>query len=217
MATKISGTHGVDKAPTNRNILINGDFRINQRGAVSKTETANEYNYDRWYYDGTNLIQHVEEGNYKPSTVYTLSGVNVTTQQLTSPLTGHWTITVPSNADMVQLEEGVYATPFEQRPIGLELSLCQRYYEVRGEFNFTLDAITTAQQTGNTYGWRRFFNIQYKRVNPTVIFTYNNTGFTSGSFSIGATLSSIFIGQAEVNFNSNPYLYGLRFTADAEI
>lgn len=28
----------------------------------------------------------------------------------------------------VQLEEGSVATPFEQRPIGLELSLCQRYY-----------------------------------------------------------------------------------------
>ena len=28
----------------------------------------------------------------------------------------------------VQLEEGSYATPFEQRPIGTELALCQRYY-----------------------------------------------------------------------------------------
>lgn len=32
----------------------------------------------------------------------------------------------------IQLEEGSVATPFEQRPIGLELSLCQRYYEVLG-------------------------------------------------------------------------------------
>jgi len=29
----------------------------------------------------------------------------------------------------VQLEEGSLATPFEQRPIGTELELCQRYYE----------------------------------------------------------------------------------------
>ena len=29
----------------------------------------------------------------------------------------------------VQLEEGSVATPFEDRPYGLELSLCQRYYE----------------------------------------------------------------------------------------
>lgn len=30
----------------------------------------------------------------------------------------------------VQLEEGSVATPFEQRPYGLELSLCQRYYRI---------------------------------------------------------------------------------------
>jgi hypothetical protein len=32
----------------------------------------------------------------------------------------------------VQLEPGPIATPFEQRPIGTELALCQRYYEVFG-------------------------------------------------------------------------------------
>ena len=30
----------------------------------------------------------------------------------------------------IQLEEGSGATPFEQRPYGLELSLCQRYYSI---------------------------------------------------------------------------------------
>ena len=30
----------------------------------------------------------------------------------------------------VQLEEGSVATPFEQRPIGTELALCQRYYQI---------------------------------------------------------------------------------------
>lgn len=33
----------------------------------------------------------------------------------------------------VQLEEGSVATPFENRPYGLELSLCQRYYQVYGD------------------------------------------------------------------------------------
>ena len=47
---------------------------------------------------------------------------------------GNFTIVVPIRTTRpfsiseVQLEEGSVATPFEQRPIGLELSLCQRYY-----------------------------------------------------------------------------------------
>lgn len=35
-----------------------------------------------------------------------------------------------------QLEPGPVATPFEQRPYGMELSLCQRYY-IQGIFRFT--------------------------------------------------------------------------------
>lgn len=37
----------------------------------------------------------------------------------------------------VQLEEGPVATPFEQRPIGLELSLCERYYEINTSLDFS--------------------------------------------------------------------------------
>ena len=33
-----------------------------------------------------------------------------------------------SHLTLVQLEPGPVATPFEHRPIGLELQLCQRYY-----------------------------------------------------------------------------------------
>lgn len=37
----------------------------------------------------------------------------------------------------VQMEEGSVATPFEQRPIGLELSLCERYYEINNSLDFS--------------------------------------------------------------------------------
>lgn len=40
--------------------------------------------------------------------------------------------TNPFSIAQVQLEEGSVATPFEHRPVGLELSLCQRYYEISG-------------------------------------------------------------------------------------
>ena len=45
----------------------------------------------------------------------------------------------------VQFEEGPVATPFEQRPYGLELSLCQRYYEK----SFNLNTVP-ANNTGET-------------------------------------------------------------------
>ena len=56
---------------------------------------------------------------------------------------GTWTI------GNVQLERGSAATPFEQRPIGLELSMCQRYYQK----SYNLDqkpGTTTGQFSGGT-------------------------------------------------------------------
>ena len=89
-----------------------------------------EYGYDRWRATATAMVQVVEDGSYKPNTVYTLSGDGVQTQQITSPASGDWTIPeIPRTARNIQLEEGTVATPFEQRPIGLEFSLCQRYYQ----------------------------------------------------------------------------------------
>lgn len=52
----------------------------------------------------------------------------------------------------VQLEEGSVATPFEQRPYGLELSLCQRYYQVYGDSTQGINIIgySIAGQTERT-------------------------------------------------------------------
>ena len=44
----------------------------------------------------------------------------------------------------VQLEPGAVATPFEQRPIGTELALCQRYYEKSYELGTTPGGAATA-------------------------------------------------------------------------
>jgi hypothetical protein len=49
------------------------------------------------------------------------------------PLNAAFTIDIAQ----VQLEPGAVATPFEQRPIGTELALCQRYFcRVDGEYKF---------------------------------------------------------------------------------
>lgn len=57
---------------SHRNLIINGDFRINQRGATSRTQTSSAYNYDRWYWDGTYLYQGIEDKNVRNGT-FTLS------------------------------------------------------------------------------------------------------------------------------------------------
>ena len=53
-----------------------------------------------------------------------------------------------ANLDKVQVEEGTVATPFEHRPISVELSLCQRYF-----FKSYNDGVTpgTATEVGAYY------------------------------------------------------------------
>jgi len=129
-----------------RNIIINGDMRINQRGFNGSTFVAGEYCWDRWKPSSsqstTSLTQIIEEGNFIPDTEYTISGTNMSPSQVTSPSSGHWNISVPNTARKIQLEIGSVATPFEQRPIGLELSLCQRYY-----YNTAIDVSLTSKGT----------------------------------------------------------------------
>lgn len=127
-----------DGALSNRNILINGDMRVNQRGVTIAAAAVGQYGPDRWKRTAGGMTQIVEDVNYIPNTVYTLSGTNVTTQQLTSPASGHWTLPdLPITATNVQLELGDTATPFEHRSYGQELALCQRYYQRIGGISYT--------------------------------------------------------------------------------
>ena len=173
-----------------RNKLINGDFRINQRG-VSGTVTlaAGAYGHDRWkagasgctytYFIAQNIttltitagtLQQVIEGASLRSGVHKLSwtgtaqgrvdagvygasGLSGTAVGGTNQTIEFGTGTLAS----VQYEYGV-VTPFELRPYGLELSLCQRYYEML--------AIVHANSPSTQYqsaSWR-----QVKRGIPTL-------------------------------------------------
>lgn len=70
----------------------------------------------------------------------------------------------------VQLEEGSVATPFEQRPIGLELSLCQRYYQSK-QIQYS------AYRPDANPPFSNSFTIVEKRVTPSI---------TVGSYSNGS-------------------------------
>ena len=81
----------------------------------------------------------------------------------------------------VQLEEGSVATPFEQRPIGLELSLCWRYYEVSGQIATNL-IVGSSSFLGGIAPWTYKTT---KRITPTISFLLNNGAKTAFVFSNG--------------------------------
>lgn len=143
-----------------RNLLINGNFAINQRGYVSAAATsgANQYTLDRWRVvtSGQNLafsasgngnevtapaggLEQVIEGasieggtyviNWSGTATATVGGVSRAKGDAFT-LTENSNVTVRFSSGTVsnaQIERGSVSTPFEQRPYGLELSLCQRY------------------------------------------------------------------------------------------
>jgi hypothetical protein len=66
----------------------------------------------------------------------------------------------------VQLEPGPVATPFEQRPIGTELALCQRYYlQADGEYKFDGQLNSGGTNVSVAYMW--FFPVAMRAI-PTL-------------------------------------------------
>lgn len=145
-----------------RNLIINGNPVINQRGYVSGTSTtgANQYTLDRWRVvtSGQSLafsatagvvtctapaggVEQVVEGASILGGTYVLNWTGTATATVGGNAVakgGTVTLTGGSNATLrlvggtftkVQLEPGPVATSFEERPVGVELLPCQRYYE----------------------------------------------------------------------------------------
>lgn len=84
----------------------------------------------------------------------------------------------------VQLEVGSVATSFERRPYGLELALCQRYYETCAYDIMTYGYVSN----GNTFYKYTPFNVT-KRTAPTMSFT--NVGVNGFSNSAATNLSQV--------------------------
>jgi len=72
------------------------------------------------------IIGFLNKGDHSTNT----EGQWISGNYCTSSSCVNWASAVDNFIEIaeLQLEEGEVATPFEQRPIGLELSLCQRYY-----------------------------------------------------------------------------------------
>lgn len=260
-----------------RNAIINGDFKVWQRGTSFSNPSTNTYTADRWVvqHDGSGATRTISQQAFTPGNpisgqepqyylryavsavgtsntynlflqkvedVRTFAGQTVTISfwakadatrtvafdveqgfgsggsgQLNTnfgsvSLTTSWvryslTVTVPSisgktigtNSYMgirwqlpsnttqtfdiwgVQLERGSIATPFEQRPIGTELALCQRYYyqSIRPNPGILFLSAPYATSQRRATHW---FPVQM-RTNPHTITSSNWAGGTTPSSS----------------------------------
>jgi hypothetical protein len=76
----------------------------------------------------------------------------------------------------VQLEVGSVATPFERRPYGTELALCQRYFETT---NFTAPGVYISAAGVSIYGIHNYKVT--KRANPTITASVSNSQASGGA------------------------------------
>ena len=144
------------------NLAINPEFTINQRGAASPT-AATGYNYDRWYYDGSNLLQGIENLNLRATTYvvswegsatcsYSLNTAASSSQgsQTYTSITNGGTLTIASVSSnnlwikfsgtltgltKVSVVPSGTKSPFLPRQYQQELALCQRYCYVLNPAN----------------------------------------------------------------------------------
>ena len=98
----------------------------------------------------------------------------------------------------VQLEEGTVPTPFEHRPYGVELALCQRYYEK--SFNLATTPANNTSETSVVYthvqsGYGTFIPISFKvpkRAAGASVIIYNPYSTTANRAAFIAGLNDAF-------------------------
>ncbi len=110
----------------------------------------------------------------------------------------------------VQLEEGSVATSFEQRPIGLELSLCQRYYQSAIEVLWN-GAITT----GISYSAITMLPV-FMRQTPTATY-YATRGLTNFVQPTVSLITESRFGCVAVAGASSPGQWDVLYNLSAEL
>ena len=99
---------------------------------------------------------------------------------------GTWTV------GNVQIEGGSTATPFERRPVGMELSLCQRYYEAINfgpNVNIGSASVGTSFNPPNAQGLYFPFKVTKRTsasMSSTAANTFNVAGTAANSISVSA-------------------------------
>ena len=213
-----------------RNLIINGNKKVNQSGL---TNTDNAYNYDNHYKVGNNWFMFIDGKNIVSGKPYTLSWDGIATAGYYIGTAGALTInaqtfTTISKGDTinptitssqilwfkfasdasgstynnVQFEQGTVPTPYEQRLYELEENLVQTCYE-RGYFKHWATASGGGQALGGTLKYSK-----EKRINPIVssagLATVNCSGvFASESniYSLVTYAVSTAVGSVSFNYS----------------
>ncbi|MCM0760658.1 hypothetical protein M7775_19085 [Sporomusa sphaeroides DSM 2875] len=112
----------------------------------------------------------------------------------------------------VQLEEGSVATPFEQRPYGLELMLCQRYFwKIQGGIN----VVGYATGPGNQAYQTLIFPVTMRAVPTTTNSWFNSANASSQNVvAITANYSQVMVTAAGVGLFYATYSPNNTFDAE---
>jgi hypothetical protein len=137
---------------------------------------------------------NVDGGAFCLSWTGTATGrLNNTGAYASGPLTGTLTGGVSAYAEFttgtlanVQLEPGSIPTPFERRPIALEQSLCQRYYQL-----FSLGLQTVATAGGQTFSIGGTYPVLMRATPTTSTFASGLSLNTSAASLTGVTNRNI--------------------------
>jgi hypothetical protein len=122
----------------------------------------------------------------------------------------------------VQLEQNIQPTPFEQRPIGVELQLCQRYFYDNGTSFITYNGFTTS----NVQKWTSAQFPVRMRATPTItifdgvgtagkLSTLDTAG--TGTNNIDAALVSAYVTSMDVLISSTASGLYYSFRAASEL
>jgi hypothetical protein len=124
---------------------------------------------------------------------------------LASATSNYWQITG------VQLEANSQPTPFEQRPIGVELALCQRYYYRNSAVNaggaYAIFGVGQGDNTTNVEGYIPFPVVM--RTSPTAIdVTATASNYAIYAATVVSALTSV---PVFASANTTPYSQGVSF------
>ncbi|NBU34074.1 hypothetical protein EBS40_05600 [bacterium] len=116
----------------------------------------------------------------------------------------------------VQLEEGTISTPFENRPVGIELQLCQRYYQQAVGQGGTLARIYNNGASSGLVSLNVFFKQTMRSIPSSISGVYDINDGTGQNFSsAGNPNQDSFV--LTVTIPSGQFLDLQSYTASAEL